>query len=106
MDKKEVLKKLINTFGDGSNKRFAEVLGINPNTISVWLARGTYDIELIYGKCVGVSAEYLITGEGEIMKSRRQADAAGYEAASVIIETQRELIETQRRLIEELESKK
>ena len=62
MEKRERLKALINHFTDGNQKKFAELLGVIPQTISAWLSRNAYDIELIYLKCDGVSGDWLLCG--------------------------------------------
>ena len=48
MDKRERLEALINYFIDRNQKRFTEMLGVIPQTISAWLTRNAYDTELIY----------------------------------------------------------
>ena len=70
MTKKERLEFLIKHFADGKKTKFAEMLGISAQGLSSWLSRGTYDIELVYAKCEGVSAEWLMTGEGEIFDTK------------------------------------
>lgn len=72
MEKRERLKALINHFTDGNQKIFAELLGVIPQTISAWLSRNTYDIELIYLKCDGVSGDWLLCGEGDMIKNNLQ----------------------------------
>ena len=69
MDKKTILECLINYFTDGNKSAFAKMLGVKPQTINTWLLRNTFDIELIYSKCAGVSASWLLTGEGEMFEA-------------------------------------
>ena len=64
MDKKTILECIINYFTDGNKSAFAKMLGVKPQTINTWLLRNTFDIELIYSKCAGISASFLLTGEG------------------------------------------
>jgi DNA-binding transcriptional MerR regulator len=69
MDKKGILGALIAHYTNGNKSQFAKILGIKPQTINTWDTRGTFDLELIYSKCEGVSAEWLLTGEGDMLKS-------------------------------------
>lgn len=72
MDKRGRLEALINHFTDGNQKKFAELLGVIPQTISAWLTRNTYDAELIYQKCDGISGDWLLSGEGDMIKKNLQ----------------------------------
>ena len=66
MDKTTMLECLINQYTDGNKAAFAKMLGINPQLISHWLRRNTFDNELLFAKCKGISASWLLTGEGEM----------------------------------------
>lgn len=69
MDKKAMLEALIAHFTKGNKAQFAKLLEVSPQTISAWLARSTFDSELIYTKYRYISAEWLLTGEGPMLKS-------------------------------------
>ena len=69
MDKTTMLECLINNYTDGNKAAFAKMLGINPQLISHWLRRNTFDNELLFAKCKGVSASWLLTGEGEMFEA-------------------------------------
>ena len=69
MDKRLMLEQLINYYTDGNKTRFAEQIGVKPQTINSWLTRHSYDAELIYSKCVNVSADWLLSGEGSMIKN-------------------------------------
>lgn len=99
MDKKEIINELVTRFAGGSKARFAEMLGVTPATISVWLGRNTFDIERVYAVCKGVSAHFLLTGEGCVMET----ETSKYQELTKIIETQDEMIALQRRQIQLLE---
>jgi len=68
MTKKERLEALIAYYSDGKPTKFAKFLGVAPSTISSWLKRNTFDQELLFAKCKNISAEWLITGEGDMFK--------------------------------------
>lgn len=68
-----MLKQLIQYYDNDNKTRFARRLGMTPQGISTWLSRGTMDSELIYSKCEGVSADWLLSGEGPMIRSDRQS---------------------------------
>lgn len=68
MNKKEMLLRLIAHYEQGNKANMAKRLGITPQAISTWLARETFDVELIYAKCEHVSAEWLLSGKGDMIK--------------------------------------
>lgn len=69
MDKKTMLECLINHYTDGNKAAFARMLTITPQVLSQWLARSSFDNELLFKKCPGVSASWLLTGEGEMFEA-------------------------------------
>ena len=71
MDKKEILERLINHYDGGVKSQFASRLGITAQGLSTWMSRNTFDIELIFSKCENISAEWLLTGRGEMLKTNR-----------------------------------
>ena len=44
-------------------------MGVAPSTISTWLARDTFDYDLLFAKCEELNAEWLLTGKGEMLKA-------------------------------------
>ena len=76
MNKGDMLECLINYYTDGNKAKFSSMLGVKPQTVSAWIARNTFDAEVLYAKCEGVSAEWLLNGgEGEMLKAQQSADA-------------------------------
>lgn len=69
MDKREMLDAIIAYFTHGNKAKFATMLGVSAQTISAWGTRNTFDTELIYTKCRGISADWLLTGEGDMIKN-------------------------------------
>ena len=67
MDKKNMVEQLVAQYTEGNKAQFAKLLGVSPQTISAWIARGSFDNELIYAKCRGISAHWLLTGKGSMM---------------------------------------
>lgn len=70
IDKKMILSKIKSHLGFKSDSDFAKFLGIKPQTLSSWYSRNTFDVDLIYSKCVNIDCNFLITGEGEIEKTK------------------------------------
>lgn len=66
-----MLKAMINHYTNGNKAKFANLLGVSAQTISAWGTRNTFDSELIYTKCVGVSADWLLTGEGSMLRDNK-----------------------------------
>lgn len=73
MQKKYMLDALISHYANGKKADFAKKLGITPQAITTWYSRNTFDTPLIYAKCEDLDAHWLLTGEGEMLKSDTQA---------------------------------
>ena len=70
MNKISILNALIDYYSGGIKAKFAEKIGVKPQTINTWLLRGSFDTELIYSKCEYISGDWLLTGEGEMFRNR------------------------------------
>lgn len=69
VDRNLILNKLMSTYNCENDAAFASFLEIKPTTLSSWRSRNTFNIDLIYSKCVGVSGDFLISGEGNVKRS-------------------------------------
>lgn len=67
-----MLEQLISHFTDGNKAQFAAKIGISPQNLSQWLNRGTFDAEIIYANCEGVSPEWLLSGHGDMLMQDKQ----------------------------------
>lgn len=76
MTKKERLEAIIDHYSDGKPSVFAKLIGVAPSTISSWLSRDTMDYDLLFAKCERLSSEWLLTGQGDMMKQMRRGEAA------------------------------
>lgn len=67
---------LVNFYSNGNQAQFAAKLGIPAQNVSAWIKRSTFNAELIYEKCEGVSADWLLSGRGEMLKGLCDVDAS------------------------------
>lgn len=105
MDKSLILKELIEYYSEGKNADFAQKLGIKPQTISSWMARNTFDIELIYAKCENLDANWLLTGEGSMHRSPAVMNEAPPPDRDEVVRLLREKVADQQKIIGLLEEK-
>lgn len=68
MTKKERLEAIIAHYSDGKPSVFAKMIGVAPSTISSWLSRDTIDYDLLFAKCEKLSSDWLLTGEGNMLR--------------------------------------
>ena len=69
MEKTEMLNAIIHHCTGGNKAQFANILGVTPQTISSWLKRNTFDIELIFAKCEYLNPAWLLSsGKGAMLK--------------------------------------
>ena len=64
---KKTLSVLFIHFSHGNKARFAAKLGISPQALSMWINRKSFDSELIYTKCENISAQWLLSGKGNMI---------------------------------------
>lgn len=94
IDKKLILNKLKDWYKFDSDSDFARFLGIKPQTYSSWQSRNTFDIELLYSKCVNVNPDFLFTGKGSVIKEFNETIQVVNEPAVYKMKTDR-LIKSQ-----------
>ncbi|MBE6331656.1 MAG: bacteriophage CI repressor [Bacteroidales bacterium] len=68
MTKKDRILSLIDHYSGGNKSEFARMLGVSPQAINTWISRNTFDIDVVYAKCEYISADWLLTGEGEMLR--------------------------------------
>lgn len=71
MDKSLILNEIKLHYNIKSDADFAKFLGIKPQVLSNWKARNSIDYDLIYTKCVEIDANWLLTGEGNMLKKSK-----------------------------------
>lgn len=67
-NKSLILKEIKKHYSIKSDADFARFLDIKPQTLSSWYSRNTFDIDLIYSKCVDIDGNWLLTGKGSMLK--------------------------------------
>lgn len=84
---------MINHYTDGNKAKFAKMLGVSPQTVSAWIARSTFDAEVIYAKCSDISADWLLSnGTGEML---RQSTPIAPEEGNDFLKQQIEFLNSQ-----------
>lgn len=100
-----MLECVINHYSDGNKARFAAILGIKPQTINTWVARNTFDAELIYSKCEGISGDWLLgNGEGEMLRGNLSMIEDG--GCDVSVDCNNAILRERVKYLEELLSEK
>lgn len=69
LDKNLILDRIKELYQLKNNAKLASFLGIPPTTLSSWYSRNTLDLDIIYEKCVGINWQWLITGEGSMLRA-------------------------------------
>ena len=70
VDKSIIINELKKYLNIKTDSEFAKFLGLKQNTISSWKSRNSLDYDLIISKCDQINANWLLTGEGEMLKSK------------------------------------
>ena len=78
IDKSLILNKLKSHYNFSSDTEFAKFLGIKPQTLSSWHSRNSFDVDLIYSKCVNVNGDFLLSGIGDIEKKTKSKENATF----------------------------
>lgn len=75
LDKPLVLDRIKEYYKLKGNAELARFLGVAPNTITNWYGRKTFDIDVIYTKCVDIDMNWLLTGEGNMLRSESEKES-------------------------------
>lgn len=63
LDKNAVLDRIKDFYSLEKRADLARFLGIAPNTLTNWYIRDTFDLDIIYTKCVDIDYNWLFSGE-------------------------------------------
>ncbi|MCC2590321.1 helix-turn-helix domain-containing protein [Chryseobacterium sp. MFBS3-17] len=84
IDKSLILNAIKLHYGIEKDADFARFLDIKPQTLSSWHARNTFDIDLLYAKCVDVSPDFLLSGKGPRTRDNpNRITSEGHTAADI-----------------------
>lgn len=72
IDKSLILNRIKKAYNLAGNSELARFLGVAPNTITNWYNRNSIDYDLIFPKCETLNIEWLLTGNGEMIKTTNQ----------------------------------
>ena len=86
MNKNARIQKLILYYCGGNKSKFAEKLGIKPQTLAGWEKRNTLDYDLIFAKCENLSAKWLLTGEGEMLENAPKKNSEDSKTISELLD--------------------
>jgi transcriptional regulator with XRE-family HTH domain len=86
MNKNARIQKLILYYCSGNKSKFAEKLGIKPQTLAGWETRNTLDYDLIFAKCENLSAKWLLTGEGEMFENAQKNNSEDTKTVSELLD--------------------
>ncbi len=78
-----MLDNLIRHYTKGNKAKFATKIGVSPQTLSKWLGRNTYDAEILFKHCEGISAEWLLSGMGEMLLTETNKAVADHGGVSI-----------------------
>ena len=109
VDKKAILGKIRSHYGFSTNAEFADFLGIKPNVLSNWFARGTFDYNVVFTKCEDIDGNWLLSGVGEMIRTTKEASCQSDHTDKKLFDAQQKIIAMleaeNERLKKELEAK-
>ena len=80
MDISFIINEIKLYLGIKTDSEFADFLGVKQPTISTWRKRNTIDYKLIITKCNNIDANWLLTGQGEMLKNTPAPEPAPQES--------------------------
>lgn len=109
-DNSLILNKIKEYYNIKKDADFARFLGISPQLLSNWHARNTLDVALLYTKCLDLNPEWLLTGNGEMIKTTTTNQTIEKPETIYVSKSQREkdlelTIKVQQELIDSLKNR-
>lgn len=109
MNKSLILNRVKLFFQFHTDVELATFLGISKSTLSNWYKRNTIDYDLLFSKCEQIDKNWLLMGEGEMLKAGisvsqlplSQKPSDENKAQSEFLEEIRELYKENRELYKE-----
>lgn len=94
MDKVLILKEIKKWKGFASDKEFADNMGISPQNLAKWYERNTFDVDKVFASFPELSAEWLLSGNGNMIKCDGIMDPQTESDLRYTISVQKDLIDT------------
>lgn len=69
LNTEKIIERLKTAFNLKSDTAVAEFLSISKSTLSNWKKRESVDYDLLFSKCKQINLDWLITGEGEMLRT-------------------------------------
>lgn len=63
-----MLRAMIAHYAGGKKVLFAQMIGVRPQTLTTWETRHSFDAELIHAHCKDISGDWLLSGEGDMIR--------------------------------------
>ena len=83
--RRQMLERIIAHSGIESMADFARKLGMSPQNFNSWRVRGSFNAELLAVTFPELSGDWLLTGEGPMLKADRQLPPAPLPEATIDI---------------------
>jgi len=107
MDKSLILSRIKLAYSLKNDAELARFLEIQRNTLSNWYSRNTIDYDKVFLKCELLNFEWLLTGQGEMLKNTPapeptpQESHAGSDRYTALLEDKIALLEKNNALLED-----
>ena len=84
-DKGAILARIKEYYSFNTDTDLADFLGIQRSTLSNWVKRDSIDYDLVFSKCKQIDKNWLLTGQGEMLKSDKGIQVKFYESENAPI---------------------
>lgn len=101
MNKTLILNKIKEYKKFVSDKEFAICLGISPQNLAKWYERNTFDIDKVFTAIPELSAEWLLTGNGDMLKKASSVPIEEADSLDHKIQLLTQRLEMQEKTIED-----
>lgn len=107
MDKTLILNKIKKYLNLKTDIEFAKYLGVSHSVLATWKKRNSFNLELIVAKCPNIDANWLITGEGPMLKNQDdlsfETEPFEYKKTDEFYSALKQVIEDKQKIINMLE---
>lgn len=104
VDKELILRKLKDYKKFKSDAEFARYIGIGPTVLATWYKRNTFNINKIANVFPEVSQDWLLTGNGEMLKENTSQSSDELELYKKLIASLEETVASQKLIIQKLQN--